>query len=57
MLLIEYINLDKSDRIKMLEMLRLHGFKVFRNNQDFISIHRTVYKKFIKKTIIYPKWY
>ena len=54
--LAEYINLNKSDRIKMLQMLKENGFKSYRHRQDFISIHRSVHKKLMKKTIIYPKW-
>lgn len=54
--LAEYINLNKSDRIKMLQMLKENGFKSYKHHQDFISIHRSVHKKLMKNTIIYPKW-
>ncbi len=38
-ILIEYANLEKENRILMLKLLRLNGYMVYRNNQDFISIH------------------
>ena len=54
--LTEYVNLNKSDRKKMLKLLRSNGYYIFRNNQDFISIKNSFSKRFIQNNILYPKW-
>lgn len=55
-ILIEYFNLNKEDRIKMLGILKANNYKTFRNKQDFIAIHSSFSNKFLKDNILYPKW-
>ena len=55
-ILIEYFNLNKENRIKMLGILKANNYKTFRNKQDFMAIHSSVSNNFLKDNILYPKW-
>ncbi|MDQ6814014.1 MAG: FkbM family methyltransferase [Bacteroidota bacterium] len=53
-ILIEYIHLSLAERKQLIKIFKANGYKTYRCNNDFISIHQSVYSVVAKNICICP---
>lgn len=55
-ILTEFKNLDIANRKLMISLLHANQCKVYRHNQDYISLHYTVHDLYTHGTHVFPFW-
>ena len=55
-ILTEFKNLDVANWKLMISLLHANQYKVYRHNQDYISLHNTIHDLYIQGTNVFPFW-
>ena len=55
-ILVEYIHLNVTNRKQMISLLKINGYVLYRCNQDYIAIQKSILNTLIDGTRVLPFW-